>query len=192
MRDAPAPLVGQRLTVVAVFKSASPWPLAWARRGRAALLVGVASPQGELLADHLWVPWGRALAALGLKGGMRFELRGLVVRYRRADGSEDFSLADVRAARRLTSADPAGADMDLMAALRMRTRAAKGQADMADSLLTHVHRALSPTGRKLGPGDYLSSLLEARAYVWQLQQTLGEVDGFVKRLGTLPEEETES
>src|SRR5690242_2037362 len=99
MRDALAALEGKRIVVQASYRNAGPPPLSVGGRGKWLLFLGVGTLDGDLLADHLWMPNYRAIAALSLGRGMAVEMAGTVGRYRRADGSEDFNLRNVRRAR---------------------------------------------------------------------------------------------
>jgi hypothetical protein len=189
MREALAPLQGRRIAVHGVYRRTGWAPLATRGYRRHALFVGVATPAGTPLADHLWVLQGRALAALNLKPGALVASRGTVVAYERGDGSRDYKLANVRAAMRV-EAPPlrTGMEPDVLAALRARAVACDFAAGKARESLTHIQHVAYPTGGKPVGGNWYASLLEARGRVGEIQATMGEVQSLIDRLGTRPAE----
>jgi len=83
MREALAPLEGQRITVTAtVMRLGS--RLAWTGVKEPTILLGpLHDPAGNVLADHLWFHQGARLAALTPQVGDRLTLTGRVARYHR-------------------------------------------------------------------------------------------------------------
>jgi hypothetical protein len=112
-----------------------------------------------------------------------------VASYERGDGSKDYKLANIRAARRV-DATPlhTGLEPDGLAALRARASACDVAARKAREFLTHIQHVAYPTGDKPVGGNWYLSLLEARGRVWEIQATMAEVQSLIDRLGTRPAE----
>lgn len=180
-REALAPLEGKRITVQAVYTRTGRVLLGRRPVAKAALFVGMATPDGTLLADHMWITMTRALDALGLRTGALVEMRGTVTSYVRADGTTDYHLSRLRSLQVLDK-PPLWPEEDVLLALRMRGSQAQQSAKRANDLLTHVHRATLPAGQYTG-GNWLASLLEARGHVWQLGQMVVEMQSLIDRLG---------
>lgn len=79
-RDRLADFWNQRITVQAIFER-----YGHTRHARKVAVVQHITRDGELLADHVWIPLGKALRALHLKPGNCIQFEARVMRYIKHD-----------------------------------------------------------------------------------------------------------
>lgn len=65
-----------RITVEAVFQR-----YGFTRHARKVVVVNQVTHEGELVADHVWIPLGKALRSLHLKAGNLIQFEARVIRY---------------------------------------------------------------------------------------------------------------
>lgn len=75
-RDRLADFWNTRITVQAVFQR-----FGYTRHSRKVAVVEHITHEGELVADHVWIPFGKALKALHLKTGNLIQFEARVMRY---------------------------------------------------------------------------------------------------------------
>jgi len=101
MRHALKPHTGKRITVHAHFTR---YGLRGRRRRQrlTALLSDVQTPDGQPLADHLWLKAARPLNIAGIRPGAHISLTGRVVAYNTRTGSTNYNIVDVDNVEKIT------------------------------------------------------------------------------------------
>lgn len=108
VRDKLRPFVGRRLEYSATMER-----LGWHDRGYVNVCFAeVRSAAGELVADHLWMPWTGPLVQMELRPRERVRFTAVAATYHKRGGALDYRLRDMRDAVRISADHDGGKRSD--------------------------------------------------------------------------------